>query len=140
MKKALSFAVALGLVAGMVSTAAAEDMLTIKGDARWRGVHKDNTTDSSDDGDDTMRFMDQRYRFDAQVEEIYPITLLAAGAALNVTAYSYGAYFLPIPGAGESSSEPSCDNFACEVCVEAHGRGHIRRTGKEIVVLERATC
>ncbi len=46
MKKALSFAVALGLVAGLASYAAAEDMLSIHGDARWRGVYSQNATDA----------------------------------------------------------------------------------------------
>ena len=42
MKKALSFAVALGLVAGMASSAMAAD-LVLSGDARLRGVYKQNT-------------------------------------------------------------------------------------------------
>jgi len=41
MKKALSFAVALGLVAGAVSMVSAAD-LSITGDARWRGSYQKN--------------------------------------------------------------------------------------------------
>jgi uncharacterized Zn-binding protein involved in type VI secretion len=77
MKNALSFAVALGLVAGVVSVASAAE-LTINGDARWRGVYKQNTTDSTDhndvtpgvanQGQDTTQKMDQRYRFNANVK------------------------------------------------------------------------
>lgn len=67
MKKALSFAVALGLVAGMASVAAAAE-LSINGDARWRGVYKDNTKTSSDDTYDRVQQMDQRYRFNANLK------------------------------------------------------------------------
>ncbi len=68
MKKALSFAVALGLVAGMASSAIAEDMLSIGGDARWRGVYKNNTTDASDAAADKIQAMDQRYRLNATLK------------------------------------------------------------------------
>ncbi|MFO7607285.1 MAG: hypothetical protein R6W72_13410, partial [Desulfurivibrionaceae bacterium] len=68
MKKALSFAVALGLVAGMASSALAEDMLSIGGDARWRGVYKNNTTDASDANADKIQAMDQRYRLVATIK------------------------------------------------------------------------
>jgi hypothetical protein len=62
MKKALSFAVALGLVAGMASSAMAEDTLSMTGDARIQGWYKNNTLEANDDLDDTYRAMDQRYR------------------------------------------------------------------------------
>ncbi|MFN2368741.1 MAG: hypothetical protein ABR605_07325 [Desulfurivibrionaceae bacterium] len=74
MKKALSFAVALGLVAGMASSAIAEDMLSIGGDARWRGVYKNNTKifDGIGEPDDTVadkiQRMDQRYRLNADIK------------------------------------------------------------------------
>lgn len=68
MKKALSFAVALGLVAGMATTAMAEDTLSIKGDARWRGVYKTNNFDASDMHRDKTQKMDQRYRLNADVK------------------------------------------------------------------------
>jgi hypothetical protein len=48
MKKALSFAVALGLAAGMASTAVASDILDIHGDARWRGVNQSNADADED--------------------------------------------------------------------------------------------
>ena len=61
MKKALSFAVALGLVAGMAYTASAADNLSISGDARWRGQYKNNF-DGMDANPDRTQKMDQRYR------------------------------------------------------------------------------
>lgn len=64
MKKALSFAVALGLVAGVASAAE----LTINGDARWRGVYKDNTATSNDNVYDRVQQMDQRYRFNCNLK------------------------------------------------------------------------
>lgn len=72
MKKALSFAVALGLVAGVASVASAAE-LSINGDARWRGVYKDNAPNSSGFGaNDTVynrqQYMDQRYRFNANLK------------------------------------------------------------------------
>ena len=60
MKKALSFAVALGLVAGMAASAMAADV-EFHGDARWRGLNIVNE-DGSDAGDDRITAMDQRYR------------------------------------------------------------------------------
>lgn len=68
MKKALGFAVALGLVAGMTSAAVADDMVTIKGDARLRGVYSTNTTDASDAAADKVQKMDQRYRLVADIK------------------------------------------------------------------------
>jgi hypothetical protein len=68
MKKALGFAVALGLVAGMASSALAEDILSIGGDARWRGVYMNNTTDSDDATADKVQHMDQRYRLNADIK------------------------------------------------------------------------
>jgi hypothetical protein len=68
MKKALSFAVALGLVAGLASVAMAEDMLSIKGDARWRGFYKTNHTDADDSTADKTQAMDQRYRLTADIK------------------------------------------------------------------------
>jgi uncharacterized Zn-binding protein involved in type VI secretion len=67
MKKALSFAVALGLVAGVASVASAAE-LSINGDARWRGVYKDNTVFSSDKVADRAQTMDQRYRFNCNLK------------------------------------------------------------------------
>lgn len=67
MKKALSFAVALGLVAGVASVASAAD-LTINGDARWRGVYHTNYTDATDVIQDKVQEMDQRYRFNADLK------------------------------------------------------------------------
>lgn len=67
MKKALSFAVALGLVAGVASVASAAE-LTINGDARWRGVYKDNTRTADDNVYDRVQGMDQRYRFNADLK------------------------------------------------------------------------
>lgn len=68
MKKALGFAVALGLVAGMASSAMAEDMLSIHGDARWRGLYAENALDGDDASADTIQAMDQRYRLNATVK------------------------------------------------------------------------
>jgi opacity protein-like surface antigen len=68
MKKALSFAVALGLVAGLASAAMAEDMLSINGDARWRGVYKTNNFDVADSNADKTQKMDQRYRLNADIK------------------------------------------------------------------------
>jgi hypothetical protein len=68
MKKALSFAVALGLVAGLASVASAENMLSIHGDARLRGVYSTNTTDADDTNQDKRQRMDQRYRLTADVQ------------------------------------------------------------------------
>ena len=76
MKKALSFAVALGLVAGMASSAMAEDMLSVNGDVRWRGVYMNNASNGAfgtvveaDDGAaDEVRAMDQRYRLNVGVK------------------------------------------------------------------------
>ena len=65
MKKALSFAVALGLVAGMASYAAAATV-DFHGDARWRGVTR-NTADGNEAGDDGKTNMDQRYRLNADI-------------------------------------------------------------------------
>jgi len=67
MKKALSFAVALGLVAGAASVASAAD-LTITGDARVRGVYHTNYTDLNDATQDKVQEMDQRYRLNAAVK------------------------------------------------------------------------
>lgn len=72
MKKALSFAVALGLVAGVASVASAAE-LSINGDARWRGVYKDNAPTATNFGaDDTVynrqQYMDQRYRFNCNLK------------------------------------------------------------------------
>lgn len=67
MKKALSFAVALGLVAGAASVASASE-LTINGDARWRGVYHTNYTDLTDAAQDKVQEMDQRYRFNADLK------------------------------------------------------------------------
>lgn len=67
MKKALSFAVALGLVAGVASVASAAE-LTINGDARWRGVYHTNYTDADDRAQDKVQQMDQRYRFNADLK------------------------------------------------------------------------
>ncbi len=66
MKKALSFAVALGLVAGMATTAVAAD-LVLKGDARLRGQYKNNSTDADDNTADRIQNFDQRYRLNADV-------------------------------------------------------------------------
>ena len=33
-----------------------------------------------------------RYQFDAQIEEIYPVSCLIPGSYMNITAYSYGAH------------------------------------------------
>lgn len=66
MKKALSFAVALGLVAGMASSAVAAD-LVLKGDARLRGYYKNNSTDATDAAPDRKQSLDQRYRLNADV-------------------------------------------------------------------------
>ncbi|MCK4839351.1 MAG: hypothetical protein KAS94_11165 [Desulfobulbaceae bacterium] len=66
MKKALSFAVALGLVAGMATTAVAAD-LVLKGDARLRGVYKNNTVDLDDSTADKIQNLDQRYRINADI-------------------------------------------------------------------------
>ena len=76
MKKALSFAVALGLVAGLASVASAADMLTIHGDARWRGVYKNNAPMmygadfrvADDTQNNTVQEMDQRYRVNADLQ------------------------------------------------------------------------
>ncbi|MBU0480267.1 MAG: hypothetical protein KKG47_04095 [Proteobacteria bacterium] len=68
MKKALSFAVALGLVAGMASAAVAADNLTLTGEARWRGSYKNNHVDASDTGTDRRQVMDQRYRLNASIK------------------------------------------------------------------------
>lgn len=82
MKKALSFAVALGLVAGVASVASAAE-LTINGDARLRGVYSQNTKDidgptdhftgapgdtPAEQGQDTVQKMDQRYRFNMDLK------------------------------------------------------------------------
>ncbi|MEN8134479.1 MAG: hypothetical protein ABFS18_02930 [Thermodesulfobacteriota bacterium] len=66
MKKALSFAVALGLVAGMASSAVAADM-SWTGDARLRGVYKNNTTDATDINFDHIQHFDHRYRLNGTV-------------------------------------------------------------------------
>jgi hypothetical protein len=76
MKKALGFAVALGLVAGMASSAMAEDMLSINGDARLRGYYKTNTDlilnptelEPSDANADKIQKMDQRYRVNVDLK------------------------------------------------------------------------
>ncbi|MDF1578913.1 MAG: hypothetical protein P1P81_10785, partial [Desulfobulbales bacterium] len=60
MKKALSFAVALGLVAGYAATASAVTM-DWAGDARWRGIYRDNAN-FDDTKADLRQRMDQRYR------------------------------------------------------------------------------
>lgn len=75
MKKALSFAVALGLVAGAASVASAAE-LTMTGDARMRGIYRQNTdfTDHVDAAlvanqkQDTEQFMDQRVRLNLDVK------------------------------------------------------------------------
>ncbi|MBU0673761.1 MAG: hypothetical protein KJ950_03860 [Proteobacteria bacterium] len=59
MKKALGFAVALGLVAGMASSAVASDILDFHGEARVRGLYSDVDGTASD----AIRNYDQRYRF-----------------------------------------------------------------------------
>jgi hypothetical protein len=79
MKKALSFAVALGLVAGMASAAAASDLLDFHGEARIRALNGDITqkASTSADGKDMAqkaRHYDHRYRF-----------VMNAKAADNVT-------------------------------------------------------
>lgn len=61
MKKALSFAVALGLVAGAASVASAAE-LAVTGDARMRGVYHTNYSDGNDDVMDKDQHIDHRYR------------------------------------------------------------------------------
>lgn len=61
MKKALSFAVALGLVAGAASVASAAE-LAVTGDARMRGVYHTNFSDGNDNTADKDQHIDHRYR------------------------------------------------------------------------------
>jgi|GEM_PF-6909839 len=68
MKKALSFAVALGLVAGLATSAMAEDMLSVKGEARIRGAYINNGADFDDETADKVQEMDQRYRLKAELK------------------------------------------------------------------------
>ena len=88
MKKALSFAVALGLVAGMASYAAAATV-DFHGDARWRGLSRANA-----DGDenvpnpgDDVDGMDQRYRL---VTNITVNDDLMVGFRVNMFEGSFG--------------------------------------------------
>lgn len=67
MKKALSFAVALGLVAGAASVASAAELI-MTGDARVRGVYSTNYADCDDTVRDKDQSMDQRYRLKLQVK------------------------------------------------------------------------
>lgn len=67
MKKALSFAVALGLVAGAAAVASAAE-LTVTGDARVRGVYNTNYSDGNDDTQDKNQFIDQRIRLKTDVK------------------------------------------------------------------------
>lgn len=67
MKKALSFAVALGLVAGVVSVASAAEV-TVTGDARVRGTANTNYTDLADATQDKNQFIDQRVRLKTDVK------------------------------------------------------------------------
>lgn len=82
MKKALSFAVALGLVAGVATVASAAELI-VNGDARLRGVYSQNTNDidgptdhftgapgdtPAEQGQDTVQRMDQRYRLNVDVK------------------------------------------------------------------------
>jgi len=73
MKKALSFAVALGLVAGAAHVASAAD-LTITGDTRLRGVYLNNA-DFNDKVQDREQKMDQRYRLNADVKVNDDVTI-----------------------------------------------------------------
>jgi WS/DGAT/MGAT family acyltransferase len=50
-----------------------------------------------------------RYRFDAKIEEIYPISGLVAGAALNISVYSYGGQVLFQLMALEKAAPDLCD-------------------------------
>lgn len=61
MKKALSFAVALGLVAGAASVASAAELI-MTGDARMRGVYHNNYSDGDDNVADKDQHIDHRYR------------------------------------------------------------------------------
>lgn len=67
MKKALSFAVALGLVASAAYVASAAE-LSLSGDARVRGVYKNNGTDFTDANADKEQKMDQRYRIKGDIK------------------------------------------------------------------------
>lgn len=67
MKKALSFAVALGLVAGAAAVASAAE-LSVSGDARVRGVYHTNYSDTNNDIQDKVQDMDQRIRVNAAIK------------------------------------------------------------------------
>ena len=53
--------------------------------------------------------LEARYRFDAKIEEIYPISGLVAGAALNISVYSYGGQVLVQLMALKKAAPDLCD-------------------------------
>jgi hypothetical protein len=115
MKKALSFAVALGLVAGMASYAAAATV-DFHGDARWRGVNESNVDGSelpnvvpADDIADRTG-MDQRYRLVANVTVNEDLMI---GTRINLRDTMFANSFL-----GANLGDPDVPNGASTAMVD----------------------
>lgn len=115
MKKALSFAVALGLVAGMGSSAVASDMLEFHGTSRVRGIRGDFTQPSTAVAGDEVAQYNMRTRFDIKANVTEGVSVNARMQMAN--------YFLGDGGAaaGFQTTEELVDVDYSYIAVSALG-------------------